>query len=645
MSIIATSTKHGWIIWFYFVGIVKCANVDLVDQQRQIIFNYFELTNIETINLITCWNIREKYAMLQESSEKGLRVSFSFESMKPWPEFRRGGVLDLGCPFTEYYLTRISAEKMFGIHTEWLLIDVTDNTDDNHVEGQIYESNGVLRASNSYSLPGSCVRLVQIMTNSKMAFYFNMYRVTMREPMQFQLDWSGSIDDLPSLLTPCSNYNRSNFGGATLNAAVVVEFPHLFEGFDSMLHMDVDIWPKSHYPITILFAEQLNFRINFTVVPSFGWLVNGTDFDGMIGMLQREEAEIGATGSFMRGDRMNAAQYTTDTFEPRSAVLFKQPPLSSAYNIFLLPFSRLVWIACAILSLLVSLILAIEFVLTKYKSVRAYEQQNVELADLITMVLSAACQQGTELIPISMPARITVFLFSLAAFFLYTSYSANIVALLQSTAPVLKSLEDITNSHLGIKIQDLRYNKKFFKETADTNIINLFQRKVEPFGDEVYCLPEEGMRHMRSGKFAFLVEANVGYKIISNTFEEMEKCGLGEMKMFFNPKLSIPLVKRSGHREHITRMITKQRETGLLERIRLYWLPHKPLCESKSSVFISVGIADFLPALHVFLYGAAITVGVFIFESAFCYGKKIYVLKKSQLKNVRKVIPSYKNVH
>lgn len=24
---------------------------------------------------------------------------------------------------------------MFGIHTEWLLIDVTDNTDDNHVEG------------------------------------------------------------------------------------------------------------------------------------------------------------------------------------------------------------------------------------------------------------------------------------------------------------------------------------------------------------------------------------------------------------------------------------------------------------------------------------------------------------------------------
>lgn len=45
--------------------------------------------------------------MLQESSEKGLRVSFSFESMKPWPEFRRGGVLDLGCPFTEYYLTRV----------------------------------------------------------------------------------------------------------------------------------------------------------------------------------------------------------------------------------------------------------------------------------------------------------------------------------------------------------------------------------------------------------------------------------------------------------------------------------------------------------------------------------------------------------
>lgn len=69
---------------------------------------------------------------------------------------------------------------------------------------------------------------------------------------------------------------------------------------------------------------------------------------------------------------------------------------------------------------------------------------------------------GTSLVPKTLSARIILFLFSLCCLFFYTSYSANIVALLQSSSATFRSLSDLTNSPLGIGIQDVIYNKIFF---------------------------------------------------------------------------------------------------------------------------------------------------------------------------------------
>lgn len=41
---------------------------------------------------------------------------------------------------------------------------------------------------------------------------------------------------------------------------------------------------------------------------------------------------------------------------------------------------------------------------------------------------------------------------------------------------------------------------------------------------------ETGVENVRKGLFAFHTESGVGYKIISETFYEDEKCGLKEIK-------------------------------------------------------------------------------------------------------------------
>lgn len=48
----------------------------------------------------------------------------------------------------------------------------------------------------------------------------------------------------------------------------------------------------------------------------YGWETNGS-FDGLMGLLQREEIDFGATGFFMRKDRMKVSDFSAETFYVR----------------------------------------------------------------------------------------------------------------------------------------------------------------------------------------------------------------------------------------------------------------------------------------------------------------------------------------
>lgn len=70
---------------------------------------------------------------------------------------------------------------------------------------------------------------------------------------------------------------------------------------------------------------------------------------------------------------------------------------------------------------------------------------------------------GAAIVPKSGSAKLIIFFFSLCTLFFYTSYSANIVALLQSTSQTIKTLADLTKSPLAVGVQDVIYNQIYFK--------------------------------------------------------------------------------------------------------------------------------------------------------------------------------------
>lgn len=83
-------------------------------------------------------------------------------------------------------------------------------------------------------------------------------------------------------------------------------------------------------------------------------------------------------------------------------------------------------------------------------------------ADVAVLTFGAFCQQGASAIPFSLPGRITTIFLFISLMFLYTSYSANIVALLQSSSKSIQSLEDLLKSRLEVGVDDTVFNHFYF---------------------------------------------------------------------------------------------------------------------------------------------------------------------------------------
>lgn len=75
----------------------------------------------------------------------------------------------------------------------------------------------------------------------------------------------------------------------------------------------------------------------------------------------------------------------------RARVIFRQPPLSSISNIYLLPFNRSVWYSCGGLILIIAIIIIFQLRLSKNGDEIV---KLINIFDLITFISGAVCQQG-----------------------------------------------------------------------------------------------------------------------------------------------------------------------------------------------------------------------------------------------------------
>lgn len=107
-------------------------------------------------------------------------------------------------------------------------------------------------------------------------------------------------------------------------------------------------------------------------------------------------------------------------------------------------------------------------------------------------------------------------------------------------------------------LNSLNFNNYYFfilQESMDPHTRTLYRKKIKPKGNDVYLRPSIGMEKMRTGLFAYQVELQAGYRIISDTFNEPEKCGLKHIEPFQLPMLAIPVRKNFPYKELFRRQL------------------------------------------------------------------------------------------
>ncbi|XP_052740355.1 ionotropic receptor 75a [Bicyclus anynana] len=350
---------------------------------------------------------------------------------------------------------------------------------------------------------------------------------------------------------------------------------------------------------------------------TWGYVVNGS-YNGMIGDLVRGAADLTGTVIFITKPRLKILEYLSYPSTATVMFVFRQPSLSYQNNLFVLPFKPNVWFCIFGVIMLMMVIISVN---AQWESIKMDEINNIHMkpkpstGDIAMMIIGAVTQQGTYTELKGTLGRVVMFLMFLLFLFLYTSYSANIVALLQSSSNEIKTLTDLLNSKMELGVEDTPYNRYFFSTATEPIRKAIYEKKIAPRGSKPKFMSlDEGVKKLQKKPFAFNMFVGGGYRLVERFFLEHEKCGLQEIQYIQENKPWLTCKKSSPFKEIYKIGLTRNHEHGLNDRVNRMIYAKKPPCIAHGGLFDSVNMTDFYPALLMLIYGTILAVALMFIE-------------------------------
>ncbi|XP_065356151.1 ionotropic receptor 75a [Calliphora vicina] len=244
----------------------------------------------------------------------------------------------------------------------------------------------------------------------------------------------------------------------------------------------VSAFSKYHFELLEIIREKLNFTVNYRNARGWaGKVENSTYRLGYIGIMQRNEADIGASASYNRINRFADFDIIQQSWKFESSFLFLFTPNLNAHNKrgnFLAPFEPPVWTVTLVT--LITLIIIWVFIehIARYLSNTSISNGNPNgyMYGVPLNVVAAICQQGLDPIPREISSRIitiTTFIFSLV---MYNYYTSSVVGgLLSNTAQGPTTVEEITSSDLRLSFEDIGYYKIHFRVSREPTLAKLYK--------------------------------------------------------------------------------------------------------------------------------------------------------------------------
>ncbi|XP_023941969.2 ionotropic receptor 75a [Bicyclus anynana] len=614
MCPVCTMEKAGLVTFFLLFGVVFSD----ITTEVNLISNI--LTSTEkpsSVVAITCWPSYKKVQLYSTLAAKNMiefiepgDISKNLEQMH-----HVVFVADLSCPNTLKSIKMFNEEKMFAAPFRWILIGL--NASDSEKEIILPEV-----FDNVNFLVDSEIILLQRLHDMSYAIYY-VYKIRAENSWKTESYgfWNGSqgfqeSDDFIKI-TALRRRNLEKYE---------ITICYVLTDYDSINHLTdevndhIDTITKVNFPTTNQLLDFLNAGRKYIFTDTWGYRRNNS-WSGMTGYLVREEVEIGGSPMFFTSERLSVVEYISSPTPTRSKFVFQQPKLSYENNLFLLSFKFSLWVGSSVLILLVYLVLCIvafwEWRQSRHRVSRINDAGILRpnLIDVGMFIFGTTCQQGSTVeLKGSLGRMVLIFLF-VAVTFLYTSYSANIVALLQSSSSQIKTLEDLLHSRIKFGVHDTVFNRYYFTTETEPVRRAIYETKVAPPGTTPrFMTMENGVREIQKGLFAFHMETGVGYKFVGKYFEEGEKCGLKEIQYLrvIDPWLAVR--KNTPFMEMFKIGTKRLQEHGLQQRENHLLYEKRPRCSGRQANFVSVSMVDCYPALLILSYGALIALIIALLE-------------------------------
>ncbi|XP_029171788.1 uncharacterized protein LOC114941095 [Nylanderia fulva] len=566
-------------------------------------------------------------------------------------EHRNLYVLDMDCNYSLDFLRKVDLNRMFVAPMRWLLLQdqrTLNDNDDNATHNLTFTyDNSITEIFEDLAVyPDSDVVFAKRL-NGDFVQLTSVYRPSPQREVIWEDRGNWTVENGLRMKTfDVASARRRNLQQTTLKTTVVLTNLKSVNYLDNYEDPQKDPTGRANFNWVRHIVNRMNATLNVTVENSTHWgnvFKNGTS-NGLVGMLIRREIDISGIHMPFLHDRLDKVKYINLHTNLGMKFIFRQPLLSSVKNIFILPFERNVWIAIAVFLLVVFCFLYISMKWEYYRNTMKQSAAtwkdthigNPTLGEDFLILLGACAQQGYSYEPYRFSTRIITLMLLVASLSLYTAYTANIVALLQSPGNSIKTVSDLLHSHLILGAQDYIFVHYLFKSYQDPVRKAILEEKIEPKGHKANWMDVvDATPRIRNESFAFHGSETRIYQIIEETFQEYEKCGITEID-YLNEVAYLVVPKQSPYLEIIKNGAMKLREYGLKFRDEYRLFTRKPKCTNPAN-FISVGFTECRFVILVMSYGFLITLIVFALElvwhkirNKFTQKETVLIVKKNE---------------
>lgn len=229
---------------------------------------------------------------------------------------------------------------------------------------------------------------------------------------------------------------------------------------------------KYHYELLRFAQERLNFTIVFRNARVWsGHLQNTTFRLGYLGIMKRNEADVGASGTINRIHRFVDFDILHSSWKFETAFIFLYTSSLMGQNSkgnFILPFDYKVWLLIFVSLIITAFIWYLIEYLQKFDNLITLEPPSVKPSSSVSIValrvIGALSQQGLDPVPIGIASRVVMLSCLLFCLMIYNYYTSSVVGgLLSNTARGPATVDDIIDSPLILSFEDIGYHTVLFR--------------------------------------------------------------------------------------------------------------------------------------------------------------------------------------